>query len=97
MRVKIIYAEGIDCGTAAWLANNHEWENVDEVLKSAAELPLLPVQGQWIRAEDILSEPKLSHIRTVADTKDTIWAMLASVDCQIDFNAQILVSLSKNY
>ncbi len=97
MRVKVIFSEGIDRGTAAWLASTQEWENGDAVLKPATEMPLLPQQGQWIRAEDILCAPKLSQIRTVADTSDTIWAMLASVDCRIDFNAEIVVSLTKNY
>lgn len=58
---------------------------------------VLPQQGQWIRAEDILCEPKLTQIRTVANTNDALWAMLASVDCRIDFNAEIVVSLTKNY
>lgn len=97
MNVKVIISEGIDLGTAAWLASTQEWENGDAVLKPATEMPLLPQQGQWIRAEDILYEPKLTQIRTVANTNDALWAMLASVDCRIDFNAEIVVSLTKNY
>ena len=99
MEVKVVLLDANECAAVSGSDFVLGWDSDILALRPEQEMPYLPKQDEWVRAEDLFSESCLLRFRELTPPDALLWASLNSVGyCRSlkNLRAEIIVSTSFN-